>query len=160
MTEENPFWRFSLQIYAREGIAEECIDLQDRHGINVNVLLFCAWLGAMSGVALGGTELDACENAVSEWDRSIVRPLRAVRRSLKVLTSADSLRERVKALELEAERAEQAVLFELAERWLASAALDAAPSAISNVEALCARYSLRARSAAPRLIEILEAQDW
>jgi uncharacterized protein (TIGR02444 family) len=38
----NAFWDFSLKVYAAAGVADECILLQDRFGIDVNLLLFCA----------------------------------------------------------------------------------------------------------------------
>src|SRR3954470_3940357 len=40
----HPFWNFSLELYAGEGVAEACLDLQERRGCDVNVLLFCCWL--------------------------------------------------------------------------------------------------------------------
>ena len=39
------FWAFSLEFYARPGVAEACLALQDRHGLDVNILLLCCWLG-------------------------------------------------------------------------------------------------------------------
>ena len=34
----SPFWRFSLRIYP--AVADTCLELQDRFGVDVNVLLF------------------------------------------------------------------------------------------------------------------------
>ena len=42
----HPFWNFSLELYAGDGVAEACLDLQERRGCDVNILLFCCWLGA------------------------------------------------------------------------------------------------------------------
>ncbi|HEY9550471.1 MAG TPA: TIGR02444 family protein, partial [Kiloniellaceae bacterium] len=44
--EETPFWQFSGAVYARRGVAEACLALQQRHGLDVNLLLFCAWAGS------------------------------------------------------------------------------------------------------------------
>src|SRR5471030_292758 len=41
----HPFWNFSLEIYAAEGVSGACLDLQERRGCDVNILLFCCWLG-------------------------------------------------------------------------------------------------------------------
>ncbi|MCG8546534.1 MAG: TIGR02444 family protein, partial [Alphaproteobacteria bacterium] len=36
----NAFWNFSLRAYARPGVADACIRLQDRYGVDVNVLFY------------------------------------------------------------------------------------------------------------------------
>lgn len=46
---ENPFWRFSCAVYAAPGVAQACLELQDTHGADVNLLLLAAWLGAARG---------------------------------------------------------------------------------------------------------------
>jgi hypothetical protein len=43
----NPFWEYSLSHYVREGVADACLALQDGHGLDVNMLLYGAWLGSM-----------------------------------------------------------------------------------------------------------------
>lgn len=104
-------WRFAVAVYGRPGIADLCLDLQDRHGVDVPLLLWAAWTGAVRGHALTGADLAAALAATAPWRRDVVAPLRAVRRRLKAGPSpiaptpeTDALRERVKALELEAER--------------------------------------------------------
>jgi len=37
----NPFWDFSLAVWGREAVKPACLALQARHGIDVNILLFC-----------------------------------------------------------------------------------------------------------------------
>ena len=44
--EDHPFWDFSLHTYSAEGVGEACIALQERRGVDVNLILFCAWNGA------------------------------------------------------------------------------------------------------------------
>ena len=39
----SPFWRFSLQLYRLPGVAEACIELQEKCGADVNLLLFLLW---------------------------------------------------------------------------------------------------------------------
>jgi hypothetical protein len=36
---DNPFWDFSLALYAKEGVADACLLLQDKLGYDVNLLL-------------------------------------------------------------------------------------------------------------------------
>src|SRR5512135_1110255 len=79
----HPFWNFSLEIYAAEGVAEACLDLQERRGCDVNVLLFCCWLGASGRPTLTAERLRSMLRASDEWQAEIVRPLRRVRRLLK-----------------------------------------------------------------------------
>jgi uncharacterized protein (TIGR02444 family) len=112
------FWTFSLTVYREPAVQQECLLLQDRYGIDVNVLLFCAYVGAVHGAALPAQDLRDVSGAVAEWHDKIVRGLREVRRVLKPITSeptpiaapAGAMRETVKAMELEAERIEQMTL--------------------------------------------------
>ena len=58
------FWRFSLALYARPGVAEALIALQDRAGRDVNLMLFALWAGAVRRVALDAGALAAAEAAI------------------------------------------------------------------------------------------------
>jgi len=118
VAEQSQFWTFSLTVYREPAVQQECLMLQDRYGIDVNVLLFCAYVGAVHGAVLSAPELTDVSGAVAEWQDKVVRGLREVRRVLKPITSdatpvaapAAALRENVKAMELEAERLEQMIL--------------------------------------------------
>jgi uncharacterized protein (TIGR02444 family) len=46
------FWRFSLMLYRRPGVAEALIRLQDERGHNANLILFGLWLGLCNGACL------------------------------------------------------------------------------------------------------------
>ena len=114
--EDNPFWEFSRTVYERPGVAPACLALQDRHGLDVNMLLFCCFAGGR-GRALADEEIARLTGAVTRWQREVVRPLRAVRRWLKTQTSAprqlaESLRSVIKLQELEAERVGQFLLID------------------------------------------------
>ena len=75
---DNDFWRFSLKVYDQEGVANECLELQERHGVNVNVLLFCAWIGTQA-ITLDRKDIEAATQIVLRWDAMVVRPLRIAR---------------------------------------------------------------------------------
>lgn len=116
---EDEFWRFSLAVYGTEGAGRACLDLQDRLGADVNLLLFCCWLGAARGRILSPDELGRLIKAVAPWRGNVVGPLRAVRRYLKQTGGADSgllhefmasLKAAVADNELLAERLEQRLL--------------------------------------------------
>jgi len=116
----HPFWNFSLEIYSGDGVAEACLDLQDRRSCDVNVLLFCCWLGASGRPALTADRLRAILTVSDVWQAEIVRPLRQVRRLLRdkpwleaLPETVDAARRRVADAELAAEHAEQLKLASL-----------------------------------------------
>jgi uncharacterized protein (TIGR02444 family) len=106
------FWRFSLAFYARPGMADALIGLQDRAGLDVNLMLFALWRGALHGQRLHASEMRAAEAAIAPLRREIVAPLRALRRRLNAEGDADIqvLRRRILGLELAAERTVQSRL--------------------------------------------------
>lgn len=111
---DNAFWRFSVTVYAKPGVAEECLDLQQELGIDVNVLLYCAWTGGR-GIVLDVDDLDGIEVAVRTWHEQVVRPLRGVRQTIKTLAEYEAafvrdLRKSIAGSELRAEQVEQAML--------------------------------------------------
>ena len=136
------FWRFSLALYARPGVAPACLALQDRHGADVNLLLLALWLGT------SGHRLDAPAGAhiarlAADWQQPIVAPLRQVRRRLKQGRGAPGLpwpdamalwRGRLAEIELAFEQAEQ-LLLEAAAGPLTSGRPDQV-AALHNLSAL------------------------
>lgn len=111
---ENSLWDFSLAVYSRPGVAEACLALQDRHGLDVNLMLLCCWAGS-HGRRLDASDVARLMGAVGEWQRAVIGPLRGVRRRLKRSEGVDSerlgaLRQAVKDCELDAERIEQIML--------------------------------------------------
>jgi len=115
---DHEFWRFSLAVYGAPGVEPECLALQEGLAIDVNVLLFCAWLGASRRTALTADDVESIGRVVQPWHMQAVRPLRAVRQQLKTFSGDDlqAFRSRLKVLELEAEQLEQAMLFAHAQR--------------------------------------------
>lgn len=106
------FWNFSLQIYAKPTIADICLELQDGFGADVNLVLFMLWAAARER-RLDPAEIEKIALSVENWRAHIVMPLRLARRALKAprrgwpIEETESLRQRVKADELEAERLQQ-----------------------------------------------------
>lgn len=111
----NPFWDFSLALYGRPGVAPALLGLQDRHGIDVNLLLYCCWMGA-SDQLLSPAGLAAARDVVLAWQHEIVHPIRAARRRLKSgfpalnAEAVEALRRRLGDIEIEAERIAQDAL--------------------------------------------------
>jgi uncharacterized protein (TIGR02444 family) len=99
-------WDWTLAAYARPGAAQACLDLQDRYGQNVPLLLWAVWASSVDADLMA----DAAA-AARAWDVTAVRPLREVRRALKAPLAPigddarEALRTDIKAAELRAERA-------------------------------------------------------
>jgi uncharacterized protein (TIGR02444 family) len=107
--EGEAFWRFSLAFYARPGVAPALIALQDRDGLDVNVILYALWLGLARGHRMNAVDLAAAEAAAAPLREAVVAELRGLRRRLRAHSHPDvqALRRRVQALEIVAERAVQ-----------------------------------------------------
>jgi uncharacterized protein (TIGR02444 family) len=107
--EAEAFWDFSNRLYAAPGIADACIEAQDRHGLDVNLILLCCWLGVADRGRLSAADLAAVVARLAPWRGAVVVPLRGVRRWLKGSRDAGvaALREAVKEAELAAERLAQ-----------------------------------------------------
>ena len=106
------FWSFSLALYGRPGVAPALIGLQDRLGLDVNMLLYCCWAGT-EGRSLTPADLAAVEAAAEPWQAEVVRPVRSIRRRLKggfgqlPPERVEAWRARLGELEIEAERIAQ-----------------------------------------------------
>jgi len=98
-------WDWTLRAYARPGVPDACLALQDAHGQNTPLLLWAVWAEAADPVLLA-----TAADLAHRWDALAVGPLRAVRRALKPAVSGvedasrEGLREDVKTAELRAER--------------------------------------------------------
>lgn len=110
-------WRFALAFYGRPGVADACLELQDRHGTDVPLLIWGLWAAVAKGRMPDAECLEAARRVAEPWRRDVVAPLRAVRRRLKhgpapiaPTTASTGLRDRIKGLELEAERLQLAAL--------------------------------------------------
>jgi uncharacterized protein (TIGR02444 family) len=149
-TLDNPFWAFSLAVYGADGVEPECLDLQERFGVDVNLLLFAAFAGACEAVQLKAADITAAAAAVSAWHGEIVCALRGARRALRPLSLDDSsplqasaaeLRAQVKAAELYSEKIEQGVLWLWWQRHLAGRARTDKDAALAtNVQRVLVHY--------------------
>ncbi|MBK5531903.1 TIGR02444 family protein [Pseudomonas sp. TH08] len=112
-------WSFSLATYARPGVEHACLQLQTA-GANVCLLLCGLWL-EQRGVAYDEQRARQLAMLVGPWDVEVVQPLRALRTQWKTLAAEDpvlkGMREQLKSLELEAERALLSRLEGMAQEW-------------------------------------------
>lgn len=122
MTETNfALWDFSLAIYAQPDVMSSCLELQDAHGADVNILLWCLWLELLQK-KLDSERLQNARDLVNTWVESTIKPLRQMRRELKKRygttdSRIENLRQTIKQAELLAEQQEQWLLQSLATNW-------------------------------------------
>ncbi len=144
------FWDFSKAIYARDGVKQACLALQDG-GLDVNLALWIVWT-----VVYGRNPTAAIGVAVERsalWSMQVVKPLRAARTGLKHPPdfvegeAATSLRQKVLACELEAERLQQLALEGLSRNCPEHGSSDHRVLALTALEAYAARLGASAPTA-------------
>jgi uncharacterized protein (TIGR02444 family) len=105
-----PFWSFSRGFYDRPGVAAACVALQDRHGCDVNVVLYACWVGLSGRGPLAAADLAGAEASNGAWRGAVIERLRAARRALREedrIGPVLELYEAAKTAELAAERIAQ-----------------------------------------------------
>lgn len=113
---KSEFWDFTLAIYGKEGVSPAVIALQDRHGLDVDILLFCCWTASTSRGALDAGTIAKARGVADPWQAEVVNALRKIRRRVKdgfAGTPAglpDALRKDILGREIDAERIEQMML--------------------------------------------------
>jgi len=75
-------WGFAEERFALPGVAEQAVLLQDRHQVDVLMLLWSAWLAERGCIADEGLMKLALEQTEA-LRRQLIVPLRAARRALK-----------------------------------------------------------------------------
>src|SRR5258708_2559582 len=84
MTEpDDTFRRFALDVYEIEGVRAASLLLQERCGVDVNVLLLAAFIGAARGSSFDGHDCETVLIRTRQWQSEVIGPLRAVRLRLK-----------------------------------------------------------------------------
>ena len=111
-------WAFALALYARPGVAEACLTLQNEADVDVMLLLMATFAAVKHRTLLTPDEIGALDEACRPWREQIVRNLRTIRSELKAGPrpapngETEQFRSKVKALELEAEKIENKLLAE------------------------------------------------
>jgi len=111
-------WAFALALYARPGVAEACLTLQNEAGVDVMLLLVATFAAVKHSLVLTPDEIRALDEASRLWREQIVWRLRAIRIELKTgprpapNSATEQFRSQVKALELAAEKLENQLLVE------------------------------------------------
>ena len=112
------FWDFSVRTYRTSGVPVACLAMQNDYGVDVNMLLYCCWIGACIGRFDDETFKSASEFSAI-WADHVVTPLRTTRTWMKHTGCASDplptnacmeLRESIKTVEFAAEKLQQEVL--------------------------------------------------
>lgn len=157
---ENDLWQFAVRLYGRDGVAPACLRLQDRHGIDIPLLMFAGWLSE-KGVTLSPQKAAEARDWVVSWHQEIVCVLRVLRRRLKVAPTlvppelAEGVRLAIERAELDSEKAELALLARNSQAWRDDGA--AAVDPMANLELMFAVMSGPAPTLALRDLEAIAA---
>ncbi|MDH5517933.1 MAG: TIGR02444 family protein [Gammaproteobacteria bacterium] len=79
------FWDFSVRYYQSAGVEANCLRLQDQYHLNVNLLLFCHWLGVTKQSVLTVEQWQQIISAALPWDETIAM----LRKSRKLIGTAN-----------------------------------------------------------------------
>ncbi|MDH3713027.1 MAG: TIGR02444 family protein [Gammaproteobacteria bacterium] len=115
------FWDFSLKTYAQPGVADALLTMQNTHGADVNLLLYCAWHAASGRGELFPERIAVLDSRVEAWRRVVIGALRNVREHIKSdavftqLPGSRQAREKVLEAELACEQVAQQLLESLTE---------------------------------------------
>jgi uncharacterized protein (TIGR02444 family) len=106
---------FAITVYRKHDVADACLTLQQELGLDVPVLLFCAWYAGTHG-ELDEKMLAKVIERSRPFSLHVVQPLRQARRWMKqpadsqkaIMMAANqeawqSLREKIKSIEISAE---------------------------------------------------------
>jgi uncharacterized protein (TIGR02444 family) len=106
-------WPFTLDLYARPGIQDAVIPLQENQGADVNVLFYCVWSAVTGRGSLDAGSFDRVESQIARWRQEVTKPLRRVRVHIKTdpillaLEGATDARKKILEAEIESERIAQ-----------------------------------------------------
>ncbi len=108
-------WAFAELIYDAPARRDIFLTLQDRFGLDVNLLIFCIWTGLTGRGARPREDISAAMAALAPWQGAVILPLRSARRALKAHSSEPAyaeIKEKILSAELAAEKVAQMLLLE------------------------------------------------
>jgi len=112
----NDLWDYATRVYARGRAKDAFLTLQGRHGLDVNVMLFCCWVASSGRGTFRDGELESALRAVDAWRGNVIKALHGLKLHLKGDTApaprplSDDLRRVVVESELHAEHIEVLML--------------------------------------------------
>lgn len=110
----NEFWKFSLNIYSKQDIAEICLELQDEYDVDVNICLFLIWL-AYNSKQMEALDFKRIFQKTREWHNEVIKPIRSSRMAVKKQIGVQPFYDLIKKCEMDAEFHQQESLFLLSQ---------------------------------------------
>ena len=112
---QTSFWDYSVDYYDRDGVSDSLLSLQNRHDLDINLILLALWTGAEMGILLEKEHFAILDAKAYEWRDNIIKPLRSSRQAIKSFTSmniglTDDIYQKIKSAELDAEHVAQIFL--------------------------------------------------
>lgn len=122
MTNTESFLNFADRTYRCKGVPDACLALQNNYGADVNVVLFCCWMGTTRG-EINAETFDDLLKFSHLWADNVVRRLRHARSWMKTegcpvpdtREGFTNLRERIKLVEIEAEQLQENIMQSIVE---------------------------------------------
>lgn len=111
MPTDHPFWQYSLHLYAQPEVEKLCLQLQNGHDLDVNLLLFCGWLATQERIF--DPEIVFNHDEIQFWQTSLIPSVRHVRRTLADYKKDHLLYSEMKKIELQAEKELQTILWSI-----------------------------------------------
>src|ERR1700753_549828 len=112
--ENRSCWDFVVELYAKPGVSQACLELQDRLRVDVSFLLTVLFYARHRSIHLSMEEIASLDRSISAWRDQVLIPLRRLRRSVKASdllnSSTEEFYRRIKADELLAEQLEISAL--------------------------------------------------
>lgn len=78
---KSELWNYSTHIWTLPGVEDLCINLQTEYDANVNLLIYCLWLGEQKR-CLNEDDLQVMLDTVKPW-QTMIKPLRDSRRMMQ-----------------------------------------------------------------------------
>ncbi len=157
-------WDFSVSLYAKPGVKDACLELQDRCGLDVNLLLFAVWSAVAGPGRLDAARFRDCVALTEAWQAEMIQPLRKLRRSCRAElppapgVDTAALAVQLQAAELAAEQVELSLLAAwAAERGGREDDEEIGANAASNLVAYLAAAGVAPGDAAESMRRILAA---
>ncbi len=165
---EPVFWDFSIATYRLDGVPEACLWLQNERGVDVNMLLFSLWYGGARGDFHDNCLTEALRFSTS-WRDAVVKPLRSARSWMKQAPGEfeslsteqwHTLREDIKACELDAEKAQEMGLERIANQYPAAmlTAAMAQQAGTNNILRYCEAAQVSVDNESKLRIDLIQAR--
>lgn len=110
------FWEYSLNCYSQVEVKQGCLLLQDEYGLNVNLLLFCRWLGEVHN-RVAAKEFFINElKEFRQLEVDTLIPVRAMRRQFKKQHGDGESYQKFLSVELSLEKYAQTFIVDSAQK--------------------------------------------